>query len=515
MAKNFKKSYRSDDDPWRLSALTQGVKAVSSVVESDEVVRSITADSRKVVPGTLYFAVKGLRSDGNKFVDEAIEKGAVGVVSEVKKSKHLPVDYVQVTDVRVAMGQIAAAFYGSPNRKLRVVGVTGTNGKTTVTMLVQYFLKRLGAKAGLSGTIHYDYGNRTIPAARTTPDSIELYGALHNMVECGCEYAVMEVSSHALDQKRVYDLNTEVAVFTNLTEEHLDYHSTMDGYFEAKCAYFDGRNGAVPRKAVINTDDAYGRKLLERIPSSVEVCTFGLTSDAKLRACNIVMDAKSSRFDIMLGEKTHKGVEMGLPGRYNVYNLLASLGVIHELGFSIEVCLSELKNFPGVPGRMERITQRENGFHVFVDYAHTPDALKNALGMLRGITPKNLYVVFGCGGNRDRLKRPLMMDAVQQFADYVWATSDNPRNEKVEDIFKDMKTGVSDFEKIAFIADRRMSIGSAVGKLEVGDTLLIAGKGHETYQEFADTIAPFDDRFVAREMLQIKKSKMMSELLMR
>lgn len=515
MPKNFKKSYGTDNDRLNLSVLLKGVKTISSSVQSDDVVKSITADSRRVGPGTLYFAVRGLRCDGNRFVDEAIERGAVAVVSEVKKSKHLPVDYIQVEDVRVAMGQIAAAFYNHPNRKLKVVGVTGTNGKTTVTMLLQYLLKKLGESVGLSGTIHYDFGNRTIPASRTTPDAIDLYSVLHQMVNCGCRYAVMEVSSHALDQKRVYDLNAEVAVFTNLSEEHLDYHSTMDEYFEAKCAYFDGRNGSIPAKAVVNVDDVYGQRLLGRMPAQVDVCTFGISNAADLMADNIQMDATSSMFDVMFRGREYKGVVMDLPGRYNVYNLLASLAVIHQLGFSIESCLSLIAQFPGVPGRMERVTTRQYPFHVFVDYAHTPDALKNALGMLRLITPKNLYVVFGCGGNRDRTKRPFMMEAVQQYADFAWATSDNPRNEKVEDIFKDMRTGVNQPEKITFVADRRVAIGQAIERLEAGDALLIAGKGHEMYQEFADTIAPFDDRFVAREILQIKKSQFMNEILTR
>ena len=297
----------------------------------------------------------------------------------------------------------------------------------------------------------------------------------------------------------------DVAVFTNLTRDHLDYHQTMEAYFEVKSRLFNGGAGAAPRAAAINLDDPYGRRLAAAVPAHVRVVTFGESPEAVVRAENVRLNFKNTQLRLVWPGGALE-LESPFIGRYNVSNLLAAFAACYALGRDLAVVAVRLKGFPGVPGRMERIEEGQP-YNVLVDYAHTDDALRNALGMLRAITPGRLFVVFGCGGNRDRTKRPLMTGAVQEFADFAWATADNPRSEKLDQIFTDMKAGVKHAEKIAFIEDRRRAISLALDAAREGDCLLIAGKGHETYQEFADTIVPFDDRQVVRELIAIKKIK--------
>jgi UDP-N-acetylmuramoyl-L-alanyl-D-glutamate--2,6-diaminopimelate ligase len=471
----------------------------------DRPISGLTMDSRRVVPGNLFFALPGLRTDGAAYVDEAVNRGAVAVVSQ--KPVVLPygkVTFIQVPDARVTLARVAQRYYRFPDRELDVVGVTGTNGKTTVTHLIKHFLNGQ-QKVGLIGTVNYDLGLRTVPSYKTTPESLDLYGMLAQMRDAGCRQAVMEVSSHGIDQKRVLGMHFGVVVFTNLTRDHLDYHKSLDAYFEVKARLFAGGTGAMPKAAVVNLDDPYGRELAARIPAGVRRITFGEHPDADIRAEALALEFRRTSFRLVWPGGTAL-VESPLIGRYNVSNLLAALAACHALGRDLGVLLPKLGLFRSVAGRMERIEEGQP-FNVLVDYAHTDDALRNALGMLRAVTPGRLLVVYGCGGNRDRTKRPLMTRAVQERADFAWATADNPRAEPLARIFADMKEGIVNAGAIAFVEDRRRAISLALDAARPGDCLLIAGKGHESYQEFDDTIIPFDDRQVVRELIGVKQIK--------
>ncbi|MDO8540942.1 MAG: UDP-N-acetylmuramoyl-L-alanyl-D-glutamate--2,6-diaminopimelate ligase [Opitutaceae bacterium] len=474
----------------------------------DRPISGLVIDSRRVVPGTLFFALPGLRTDGASYMDEAISRGAVAIVAQ-KLPVHPPgkVTFIQVADARATLAAVAQRFYKFPDRELAVVGVTGTNGKTTVTHLLKHFLNG-DQRVGLLGTISYDLGARTVPSFRTTPESLDVFGLMAQMRDAGCRQAVMEVSSHGIDQQRVRGVQFAAAVFTNLTRDHLDYHKSIEAYFEVKTRLFTGGTGAVPKVAVVNVDDPHGEKLAAHIGASVpaaRLVTFGENPAASVRAENLGLNFKNTTFRLVWPGGSLE-IDSPLIGRYNVSNLLAAVATAWGLGRDPVVFLPRLRGFKGVPGRMERIDEGQP-FNVLVDYAHTDDALRNALGMLRTITPGRLLVVFGCGGNRDRTKRPLMTRAVQEFADFAFATADNPRTEAVAQIFEDMRAGVTAPEKITWIDDRRRAISLALDVAKPGDCLLIAGKGHESYQEFADTVFPFDDRQVVRELIGIKALK--------
>jgi UDP-N-acetylmuramoyl-L-alanyl-D-glutamate--2,6-diaminopimelate ligase len=468
-------------------------------------ISGLVMDSRRVVPGNLFFALPGLRSDGLAYVDEAVSRGASAVVAQ-KIPIHPParVTFVQVADARAMLARVSQRYYKFPDRELSVVGVTGTNGKTTVTHLIRHFLNGK-ERVGLLGTISYDLGARTVPSFRTTPESLDIFGMLAQMRDSGCKSAVMEVSSHGIAQDRVLGLEFGAAVFTNLTRDHLDFHKTLESYFEVKTRLFMGKVGPVPKLAIVNLDDPYGEALAARVAAeapSARLVTFGENPKAQVRAENVVLNFRDTSLRIAWPGGAVPA-ESPLIGRYNVSNLLAAVATAWGLGRDPAAFIPRIRDFKGVPGRMERIEEGQ-AFNVLVDYAHTDDALRNALGMLRTITPGRLLVVFGCGGNRDKTKRPRMVQAVQDFADYAYATADNPRGERLEKIFGDMKEGVVDPSKIAWIDDRRRAISIALDAARAGDSLLIAGKGHEGYQEFADTVIPFDDRQVVRELIGVK-----------
>ncbi len=471
----------------------------------DRPISGLAIDSRRVVPGNLFFAIPGRRADGATFIDEAVSRGAVAIVTQ-KLPGHAPakVTFIEVADVRTTLARVAQRYYKFPDRDMTVVGVTGTNGKTTVTHLIKHFLNG-DQRVGLLGTINYDLGARTVPSFRTTPESLDIYGMMAQMRDAGCRQAVMEVSSHGIDQQRVLGLQFGAAVFTNLTRDHLDYHHTLEAYFAVKAKLFTGGTGTPPKVAVVNLDDPYGEKLAAQIPAGVKTVTFGENPRALVRAENVALNFKNTTFRLVWPGGTLE-LDSPLIGRYNVSNLLAAIATAWGLGRDPVVFLARLRAFGGVAGRMERIEEGQP-FNVLVDYAHTDDALRNALGMLRAITPGRLLVVFGCGGNRDRSKRPLMVKAVQEFADFAFATADNPRSEAITQIFTDMKAGVTAPEKISWTEDRRRAISLALDTAKAGDCLLIAGKGHESYQEFADTVIPFDDRQVVRELIGIKTLK--------
>ena len=476
---------------------------LASKGDLDRPISGLAMDSRRVMPGNLFFALPGRRADGNSFIDEAIQRGAVAIVGEkIPSGTAARVTYLQVADARRTLARVAQRYFNFPDRSLELVGVTGTNGKTTVTSILQHLLATPAQRVGLIGTVNYDLGARVVPSYRTTPESLDLYGMLAQMRDAGCRQAVMEVSSHGIDQHRVLGMQFGVAVFTNLTRDHLDYHSSMEAYFQVKARLF---REPPPRAAAINLDDPYGRQLAAAMPATTKVITFGEAPDATIRAEQVRLNFKNTLLRLVWPGGSLE-LESPLIGRYNVSNLLAAFAACHALGRDLSVVAARLKSFTGVAGRMERIEEGQP-YNVLVDYAHTDDALRNALGMLRAITPGRLFVVFGCGGNRERSKRPLMTAAVQEFADFAWATADNPRSESLNQIFADMRTDLKDGTRITFIEDRRRAISLALDAARPGDCLLIAGKGHETFQEFADTVVPFDDRQVVRELIGIKSIK--------
>jgi len=490
----------------KLSDYLSSADLIASKGDLDRPISGLAMDSRRVMAGNLFFALPGRRADGNSFIDEAINRGAVAIVAEkIPSATATRVTYIHVASARRALAQVSQRFYNFPDRSLDLVGVTGTNGKTTVTNLIKHLLSTPTQRVGVIGTVSYDLGARVVPSYRTTPESLELYGMLAQMRDAGCRQAAMEVSSHGLDQQRVLGMQFGVAVFTNLTRDHLDYHKTMEAYFAVKAQLFTGAAGSAPKAAAINLDDPYGRQLAAETPAHVRVITFGESPEATIRAENVRLNFKSTQLRLVWPDGSLE-IESPFIGRYNVSNLLAAFAACYALGRDPQVIAPRLKSFAGVPGRMERIEEGQP-YNVLVDYAHTDDALRNALGMLRVITPGRLFVVFGCGGSRDRTKRPLMTAAVQESADFAWATADNPRSEALAQIFRDMQAGVKHADRITFVDDRRRAISQALDAAREGDCLLIAGKGHETYQEFADTIVPFDDRQVVRELIAIKKIK--------
>lgn len=475
----------------------------SSKGDLDRPISGLAMDSRRVLPGNVFFALPGRRADGNSFIDEAIQRGAVAIVGEkIPSGTAARVTYLQVADARRSLALVAQRYFGFPDKSLDLVGVTGTNGKTTVTSLIQHLLATPTQRVGLIGTVNYDLGARTVPSYRTTPESLELFGMLAQMRDAGCRQAALEISSHGLDQQRVLGLQLGVAVFTNLTRDHLDYHQTMEAYFGVKSRLFNGGSSPAPRAVALNVDDPFGRRLVATMPRHVRVVTFGESPAATVRAENVRLDFPSTALRLVWPEGSFL-IETPLLGRYNVSNLLAAFAACYALGRDLSVIAARFRSFRGVPGRMERI-EAGQPCHVLVDYAHTDDALRNALAMLRAVTPGRLFVVFGCGGNRDRTRRPLMTDAVQEFADFAWATADNPRAEPLSRIFSDMRAGVRHADRIVFVEDRRRAIALALAAARAGDCLLIAGKGHENHQEFADTIVPFDDRQVVRELIGLQ-----------
>jgi len=490
--------------PQKLSSLLRGFGAKLPKGSSDPLVGRLAIDSRRATPGSLFFALPGKNVDGNAFIDEAIQRGSVAVVSSQSRRIANPrVAFAKVADPRRTLAKVARRFFGEPDRELALVGVTGTNGKTTVAGLARRLLERPGRPFGCLGTVGYDLVERSIPSFRTTPEAPELCELLAQMKGFGCAGAVMEVSSHGIDQLRVAELEFDAMAFLNLTRDHLDYHGDMESYFAVKRRAFDGSVGPPPRAAAVNVDDPYGRRLAAEISLEGRLVRFGLDPRADVVAERIDLGMDGSDFDLVWPEGRRR-VRSAHIGRYNVSNALAAFALCYALGEEVGESVERLKGFRGIPGRMEQV-ERGQDFKVVVDYAHTEDALRNALGMLREITPGRLLLVFGCGGNRDRGKRPGMTRAAVELADRVWATADNPRREPLEQIFADMRGAVRPGEPIGFVPDRRRAIEQALRAAVPGDCVLIAGKGHESFQEFGETVVTFDDRMVAGELLELDR----------
>ena len=467
----------------------------------DREVDGIFYDSRRVQKNGLYVAVRGATFDGHKFTEQAIERGASAIVVERPES-HSRATSIVVADSRVALADLAFTFYKKPALRLKMAGVTGTNGKTTTTFLLKHICENAGLRSGLIGTVRYEIGERVLPATRTTPESLDLQELLAQMAGAGCKAAMMEVSSHALAQERTRGLEWDVAVFTNLTQDHLDFHQTMENYFEAKARLFTGLKNQPNKKqasAVINLDDRYGEQLVERLGDDVPVVTYGMSARADFRASNYRAEFSGTSFQLDARGKIYL-VRVPLIGRFNVLNAMAALAAANSLGISLREAVLSLAKSPQVPGRLETVPAKRQ-FQVFVDYAHTPDALLNVLKTLRELGPRRLIVVFGAGGDRDKQKRPLMGRVADQNADYSIITSDNPRKEDPLAIIAEVKKGFrsSNFETVP---DRAEAITRAIALAQPRDIILIAGKGHETYQEFADHTIPFDDRQMALRALE-------------
>jgi UDP-N-acetylmuramoyl-L-alanyl-D-glutamate--2,6-diaminopimelate ligase len=456
-------------------------------------VSGLAYSSASVTPGTLFFCVPGHKVDGHDFAPAAVDKGAVALV--VQRPLNLGVPEVVVDDVRAAMGPAAARFHGDPTSQIKVVGVTGTNGKTTTAFLVRSILEAAGIRTGLLGTVTSVIAGREEPVERTTPEGIDLQGIFRRMLDGGDRACVMEVSSHALHMERVAGIRFAVRLFTNLTQDHLDYHGSMEEYYAAKKLLFTRPGGA----SIINVDDPYGTRLAGEVESAT---TFAIERDADYRARDVSFDVNGSSFTCVTPDG-EVDITTRLPGLFNVQNALGALGAARALDVPLDTIAAALAEAGRVPGRFEPIDEGQD-FGVLVDYAHTPDSLENVLRAAREVTQNRLHVVFGAGGDRDRAKRPLMGRAAAEHADRVIVTSDNPRSEDPDSIVDMVMEGAPAAERIV---DRREAIARALETAEPGDVVVIAGKGHEQGQEFEDgRKEPFDDRDVARDALRAVRS---------
>ena len=470
-----------------LDKLLQGVEVRSLVGDGTVAVGRLEFDSRKVVPGTLFFATRGTQADGHAYIPAAVAAGAAAVVcEELPAERPVGVTFVQVPDSTVALGQVASAFYGHPSRRLKLVGVTGTNGKTTTATLLYRMFRRLGYKAGLISTVVYCVDDREIPSTHTTPDSIRLNAMMAEMVEAGCDYCFMEVSSHSLVQHRTAGLAFVGGIFSNITHDHLDYHKTFAEYIRAKKLFFDGLPAGA--FALTNADDRNGMVMVQNTKATVK--TYALQSFADFR-CRIV----ETLLDGMLLNLDGSEVWVKFLGRFNAYNLTSVYATALLLGARRDEVLRILSDLTSVDGRFEPIHSKE-GVTAIVDYAHTPDALQNVIGTINEIRKKDqiLYVVVGCGGNRDATKRPEMAKIAVDGSDMAVLTSDNPRLEEPGAIIEQMKSGLEPGARYLAITDRREAIKAAVALARPGDIILVAGKGHETYQDVGGVKHHFDDR---------------------
>lgn len=488
---------------WNLKSLLAGADIHPPVGADGVEVSGICHDSRAVEPGMLFFAIGGAQVDGNAFVRDAIARGAVGVVTESALDDSVSVPVARVDSARAAMADVAATYYERPSSQLRSVAVTGTNGKTTTAFLVKHICDSVMWRCGLLGTVRYVIGGEAQPALRTTPESIDVQRLLSEMTHAGDRAVAMEVSSHAIVQQRVRGVDWDAAVFTNLTQDHLDYHKTMEKYFDAKASLFEAMIKQTHKrgKAIVNSDDRYGGFLLERLPKITKPISYGLGVHANFRASDIRFDLMGTRFQLGARGRQYL-VRSPLIGMFNVYNTLGAIAAASAIGIEVRKAVLAMADAPQVPGRLERVSGKRS-FQVFVDYAHTDDALTNVLKTLRDLGPRRIITVFGCGGDRDRAKRPLMARAVEAYSDHAIITSDNPRNESPTAILNDIRSAMRDSAHET-IEDRAEAIRRAIDVADANDIVLIAGKGHEDYQEIAGKRTPFDDAKVARRAIEAK-----------
>lgn len=465
-------------------------------------VEDVTHDSRQASEGTLFAAIKGLTMDGHRFVGDVMRRGAAGVISEYDPPAGFEGAWLKVGDAREALAKSAAVVNGDPSHQLDLVGVTGTNGKTTTTYLCYALGESAGVKPAMLTTVEYRIGDNSEPAVRTTPEASDTNRFLRRAVDDGCKVAAMEASSQALDLHRCDGLRFKVAVFTNLTQDHLDYHGTMENYYDAKKRLFDGRLGESPASSVVNVDDEWGRKLVDDLRSTGQtVVTYAQDSAADLTAENIDVSLLKGTSFLLKTPKGESRVNSPLVGRPHVYNMLAAAGAAFELGYDLDSVVKGLSKCVGAPGRFERVPH-DGDFAVIVDYAHTDDALLNTLRTARPLTEGRIITVFGCGGDRDRTKRAPMGRVAGENSDYVIVTSDNPRTEDPLEIIREVEVGLTETgREFRSIPDRREAIYASVSMARPGDVVIIAGKGHENYQIVGSEKYHFDDREVALEAL--------------
>jgi UDP-N-acetylmuramoyl-L-alanyl-D-glutamate--2,6-diaminopimelate ligase len=491
-----------------VSETLTGVSLLSDLASSlaQTNILGLDYDSRRIGRDYLFFAFPGARVDGRAFAEQAIANGAIAVVSESPSPGGFSAPWIQVAHGRQALALASKNFYGRLDEKIPLVGITGTNGKTTTSYLIDSILRAAGRTTMLAGTIEYHLGAKVLPAPNTTPESLDLHRMFAELdAEGGHDpnrtAAIMEVSSHALALGRVYGLEFHTAVFTNLTQDHLDFHRTMEDYFTAKRLLFTGSGAPPPRYAVINRDDEWGRRLSGKAPNSSEVLWYGLGGEAMVRARHIHSGLTGLRFDVVF-DKIRFEVRSPLIGKINVYNILAACCAGMTFQLQPEVIARGIETCPSVPGRFERVDEGQP-FAVVVDYSHTDDALRNAIAVARSLNAKRVITVFGCGGDRDRAKRPLMGQAAGELSDLVILTSDNPRSEDPLQIMNDAMVGIRRTDTRTIVEpDRALAIRKGIEEANAGDVVIIAGKGHETYQIFRDRTIHFDDREVAREALR-------------
>jgi UDP-N-acetylmuramoyl-L-alanyl-D-glutamate--2,6-diaminopimelate ligase len=466
----------------------------------------VTHDSRAVVPGSVFVALKGLKEDGAVFAPQAIAAGAAAVVASQPAARPVPVPWVVVPDARLALALLAAEYFEHPSRQMKVVGITGTNGKTTTGYVLNAMFEAAGIRCGLMGTVKYRIGPREFDATRTTPEAPQVQSMMREMVREQCGACVMEVSSHALSLRRVDGIKFAAAVFTNLTRDHLDFHTNMEDYFAAKRRLFELLPPDAP--AVINADDPRGAALVSAAGNPI---TYGISKAAAVMPGALSFSLSGLEFDVRLPQGVIR-VRSRLVGKPNVYNILAAAGTAAALGVPLDAIEEGLRRLPGVPGRFEIASGADDDITVVVDYAHTDDALRNLLETARPMATRRLITVFGAGGDRDRTKRPLMGMVAARLSDLVVITSDNPRSEDPLRIIEEVRRG-ADAEtrqsnaEVLTIVDRREAITQAVLRAGAADVVLIAGKGHEKYQEIGGRTAPFDDVAVAREALEARREQ--------
>lgn len=480
----------------KLNTLLESINTVEISGADNPDIQGIAYDSRVVKPGWLFVAISGHKIDGSEFITQALSSGAVAVVSEDHLDLGSGIVHIQVPRARRALAELANAYFGDLSRQMTVVGVTGTNGKTTTAYMIRDIMRGGGHKTGLLGTVAYEIGDRAIPASRTTPEAPDIHSMFQQMKEVGCDAAVMEVSSHAISLKRVHGIDFNVSVFTNLTQDHLDYHKDMDTYFNVKAELFEMLKKQHDRSAVINLDDPWGRKLVEERSLEADIITYGFNERSMVCAAGASLNAQGTSFEVYTPWGEGK-VHLQLLGRFNIHNALAAIAVGGVCGIELKSMIRSLEEIKAVPGRLELVPNRK-GRKVFVDYAHTDDAMKNVLNTLREICKGKLIIVFGCGGNRDNGKRIKMGNVASELADYSIVTSDNPRDEEPESIAAKVIEGFEDSKTFEVILDRDQAIRRGIQLCGRKDILLVAGKGHETYQEIKGAVIPFDDRETVR-----------------
>ncbi|WP_026092347.1 UDP-N-acetylmuramoyl-L-alanyl-D-glutamate--2,6-diaminopimelate ligase [Calidifontibacillus oryziterrae] len=489
-----------------LQSLLESLSFYKQIHKGNPEITSIEMDSRKVQKGSLFVCINGFTVDGHNFVNQAIENGASAIIAEKELPINESIPYIVVQDTKRALAYLADFFYGQPTKGLRLIGVTGTNGKTTTTHIIDEIFKTNGDYTGLIGTMYIKIGDETYDVKNTTPESLLLQQMFHSMVAKNVTTATMEVSSHALDMGRVRGCDYDIAVFTNLTQDHLDYHKTMDEYARAKGLLFSQLGNSLeyqnPKYAVINSDDPY-TELFQKLVAGAHILTYGIDNDCNVRASEIKMSSQGTTFRLStpIGEAQ---ISMKLIGKFSVYNVLAAITVGIAANVPFDVIISAVEKIEGVAGRFEVVNENQE-FTVIVDYSHTPDSLENALTTVKQFAKGKVYCIVGCGGDRDKTKRPIMAQIAVKNGDVAIFTSDNPRSEDPVEILKDMEAGVVG-ESYKVIVDRKEAIYYAVKQVEKDDVILIAGKGHETYQIIGSKVLDFDDREVAKDAIKERLS---------